>query len=117
MEFFAPIFHVQEYDTDVQLRAYFDSVHYRRGAMYLTIFGEFSLLEELKQLCIHDDWSVIRDSDLYAAERGFLPYGGSGVDASCLFRDGELRPGAILLPREIYQFLIRRRGLAAQGLR
>jgi acyl-CoA reductase-like NAD-dependent aldehyde dehydrogenase len=110
-EFFAPVFFVQPYRDEGELNSYFFSEHYRKNAMYLTIFGECDSVPKLIQTGLHNRANIIVDSDLHKTEKGYNPYGGLGINASCIYFRGDRRPSSILPEREIYTYLVMRRNL------
>jgi acyl-CoA reductase-like NAD-dependent aldehyde dehydrogenase len=114
-EFFAPVFHVQPYTSQNELRQYFFSDEYRRNAMYITVYGDFGLVPELIEAGLHDKNNIIIGSDLHQEEKGFKPYGGLGVDASCIYFDGRRKPSGILPQREIHTYMVKRTKLPEQG--
>lgn len=114
-EFFAPVFHVQPYSGVEELRQYFLSEQYRQNAMYLTLYGQFDLEEELVQAGLHDSSNIIKESDLHKEEKGFKPYGGLGPDASCIYFEGRKKPSGILPQREIYTYMVKRTKLLEQN--
>nr|MBI1231923.1 aldehyde dehydrogenase family protein [Cytophagales bacterium] len=107
-EFFAPVFHVQPYKDEDELRRYFLTDEYRRNAMYITVYGEFGLVGELIEAGLHEEGNIIIESDLHVHEQGFKPYGGLGIDASCIYFQGRRKPSGILPQREIHTYLIQK---------
>ncbi|ROP35780.1 aldehyde dehydrogenase family protein [Saccharothrix texasensis] len=109
-EFFAPVFFLQPYDDDAELRRYFEDQRYAANAMYVSVFGHSPYVESLIGSPSHDADSILWDTDLHLAEKGYLPYGGRGPAASCLYVDGVRVPGATLPQRDIALHLVARRG-------
>ena len=109
-EFFAPVFFLQPYDDDAELRRYFEDQRYAANAMYVSVFGDSPYVKSLLDSPSHDADSILWDTDLHLAEKGYLPYGGRGPAASCLYVDGVRVPGATLPQRDIHRHLIARRG-------
>lgn len=114
-EQFAPIFFIQKYDSDDDLRLYFENDRYRKNAMYITVYGESNYISSIigdptaDENCVHDNDTVIYDTDLHAkgVERGFLPYGGYGRNASYIAIDNKVIRKPTLPQRDIYEQLIR----------
>jgi acyl-CoA reductase-like NAD-dependent aldehyde dehydrogenase len=105
-EFFAPVFYLQPYEDDEQLALYFGDEQYAANAMYVSLFGESKYIDGLAETALHTRESILRDTDLHIVEKGYLPYGGQGPSASCLYVDGVRVPGATLPQRDICQYLI-----------
>ena len=105
-EFFAPVFHLQPYEDDEQLSLYFENEQYPANAMYVSVFGASKYIDGLAETALHTQESILRDTDLHIVEKGYLPYGGQGPAASCLYGDGERVPGATLPQRDIHRYLI-----------
>ncbi|GGY12562.1 hypothetical protein GCM10007160_43770 [Litchfieldella qijiaojingensis] len=105
-EFFAPVFYLQRYDRDVELRDYFINPRYYPNAMYISLFGTSDAVDGLDE-SMHKRKSILRNTDLHLEERGFLPYGGEGPAASCLYVDGKQIKGSTLPQRDIYEQLVR----------
>jgi len=106
-EFYAPVVMIQPYSTAKELRRLFYQRNYLSNAMYLTVFGQIPLLDELARAGIHPPNTIIIDSNLFREERGVLPYGGYGPDASCLFIGGQMLPSPVLLQREIFELCVK----------
>ncbi len=113
-ELFAPIFVLQRYDMDADLKLYFEDERYRGNAMYVTIYGESSYIDSfscdvISGKMLHDRSTIIRDTDLHepGVERGVNPYGGYGRGASCISKDGVVVSRPTLPQRELYEYLAR----------
>lgn len=107
-EFFAPIIVIQPYLSDTQLAKYFQHPQYYPHAMYVTIFGDSPYVNSLTKLGLHTPENIIYNSDLHLEEHGYLPYGGLGPEASCLYLNGNRISGATLPQRDIYKYLVSR---------
>ena len=113
-EYFAPMFFVQEYESDAELADYFENPRYALNAMYVTIFGHSPYIESLSGRhfsggrILHDASTIIRNTDLHAPgiERGTQPYGGFGRGASCISLNGRIVPMPSCPQRDIYEFLV-----------
>lgn len=105
-EFFAPVFMVQPYTEDRKLKLYFEHSAYRPHAMYVTVFGGSRYVHNLVAKGLHTRNNILIDTDLHVEERGFLPYGGLGPAASCVYFRGSRIPGATLPQRDIYRYLV-----------
>lgn len=106
-EFFAPVIMIHPYTSDTDLRLYFEHPQYYSNAMYVTVFGFSSYVETLIEKGLHTRENILYNTDLHHEERGFLPYGGLGPAASCVYSRGQRIPGATLPQRDIYQYLVR----------
>uniref|UniRef100_UPI0036DF968A aldehyde dehydrogenase family protein n=1 Tax=Photorhabdus sp. RM322S TaxID=3342825 RepID=UPI0036DF968A len=105
-EFFAPVFFLQEYNTDSDLHLYFSDPQYPNNAMYISLFGTSDYISHQLDEKLHHKESILHNTDLHKEERGFLPYGGQGPAASCIFYDGERFNGSTLPQRDIYTYLV-----------
>lgn len=56
---------------------------------------------------LHKPESILMNTDLHLEERGYLPYGGQGGAASCLWINGERIYGSTLPQRDIFNHLIK----------
>lgn len=106
-EYFAPIIMIQPYKDDTDLSTYFENPQYRPNAMYVTVFGESEYIKTLVTKGLHTHESIIYNTDLHKTERGFLPYGGLGLNASKVIIYGKEIAGATLPQRDIYEYLIK----------
>ena len=102
-ELYSPIFLVAEYSDDAELSLYFDDSHkrYTEKQMYVSVFGQSRYVNEklpgtipLKNISVHD------------AERGVEEYGGYGLGASAVSFNRLIIPKPILVPREIYTYIL-----------
>lgn len=122
-ENFAPLMFVQRYESDAALSLYFESSHYARNAMYISLYGTSQYVEELigRQIAgkvLHERPSVLYNTHLHAPgiERGTQPYGGAGSGASSLSIHGTLVCKATLPQRDIYECLVKSRSrIAVRG--
>lgn len=106
-EFFAPVIMLQSYQDDSELANYFETREYSRNAMYVTVFGKSTYISDLVSKGLHTSQNILVNTDLHIEERGFLPYGGNGPDASCIIVDGYKQPGATLPQRDISNYLLK----------
>lgn len=106
-EFFAPVFFLQPYDDDNDLCKYFFSPEYRNNAMYVSLFGSSKFISDALPEELHRKESILNNTDLHREERGFLPYGGSGAAASCVWINGERITGSTLPQRDIFNYLVK----------
>ncbi len=106
-EFFAPIIMLQSYQNDAELTSYFETREYFRNAMYVSVFGYSEYVKSLVKKGIHSLENLLHNTDLHEVERGFLPYGGYGPDASCIMINDQKIPGATLPQRDIFCFLVK----------
>lgn len=102
-ELYSPIFIVTEYTNDTELNLYFNDPNsrYTQKQMYVSVFGHSKYIAEslpgtipLVNISIHD------------AERGTEEYGGYSVGASAVSFNKLMIPKPILVPREIYTYML-----------
>ncbi|WKZ31541.1 MAG: aldehyde dehydrogenase family protein [Candidatus Dojkabacteria bacterium] len=115
-EFYAPVIMLQPYESDADLQLYFEDQQYYPNAMYVTVFGESKYVNELANKEIHNKENILHNTDLHVVERGFLPYGGLGPNASCVYFNDQKIPGATLPQRDIYNYLINEDFVPAKGI-
>lgn len=108
-EQFAPIFFIQAYETDDQLAKYFEDPRYARHAMYVVLFGDSKYVDNLKGTGLHDETTIIYNTDLLAAgvEKGTKPYGGFGSGASYISINGQSVAKPTLPQRDIFEYLVK----------
>ncbi|MFO0945660.1 MAG: aldehyde dehydrogenase family protein [Planctomycetota bacterium] len=113
-EVFAPLLFVQHYEDDAELALYFESPHYTRHAMYVTLYGTSPYVRRLigrslRGRVLHEPNSLLHNTHLHAPgmERGTQPYGGNGDGASNLSLDGQIHHKATLPQRDIHQWLVK----------
>lgn len=109
-EWFAPIFFIQQYDSDNALAHYFESPLYADNAGYVTLYGTSTYVDnDLMNSSLHSEETVIRNTHLHAPgiERGTKPYGGYGRDSSFISYKGRTYCKPTLPQRDIFEFLIR----------
>lgn len=106
-EFFAPIIAIQPYRDDGDLALYFENPQYKEHSMYVTIFGSSEYIKSLISKGLHTKENIIYNTNLHLEERGYLPYGGLGSLASCVYFDGVRISGATLPQRDIYNYLVK----------
>ncbi len=104
-ELFAPIVKLRRFRNSSDLERYFSNTLYQRRAMYLTHWGkpkpDFSIDPSL-----HPTETILCNTDLHSKERGVLPYGGYGVEASAVCCGQSTLATPILPQREIFTFLV-----------
>ncbi len=102
-ELYSPIFIVTEYINDTELDLYFNDPNsrYIQKQMYVSIFGYSKYIAEnlpgtipLVNISVHD------------SERGTEEYGGYSVGASAVSFNKLMIPKPILVPREIYTYML-----------
>ncbi|RLM20173.1 hypothetical protein BIY29_15575 [Brenneria alni] len=106
-EFFAPVFFIQKYDHDDELESYFSHSQYSGNAMYISLFGSSRFIDNRLSYTLHHPESILRNTDLHIEERGFMPYGGQGSSASCIWINGQRISGSTLPQRDIYNYLVK----------
>lgn len=105
-EFFAPVFFVQSYAEDAELAGYFEHPLYAPNSMYVSLFGSSRYIDGLVASGKHDANTVLNNTDLHVVEKGYNPYGGYGVAASCLYVNGERIAKPTLPQRDIHEHLV-----------
>ncbi|WP_245419986.1 hypothetical protein [Phyllobacterium salinisoli] len=105
MEWFAPVIPLQPWDSLDQLNGYFRTSAYRRNAMYVTLLGQ-KLEGDFDLSQYHPPDTVLWNTDLHEHERGYLPYGGYGPEASYVALDRVHLTGPILPQRDLEQYLL-----------
>lgn len=102
-ELYGPIFLISEYEDDSKLDIYFNDPEgkYARSQMYVSIFGENRYVAN----CLPGTIPLVNVT-IHDAELGVYEYGGYGVTSSGISYKGINIPKPILIPREIYRFLI-----------
>ncbi|MBS9430361.1 aldehyde dehydrogenase family protein [Photorhabdus akhurstii] len=105
-EFFAPVFFLQRYYQDQDLIHYFSDPLYSANAMYISLFGTSDYIHHQLSERLHLPDSILSNTDLHLEEHGYLPYGGQGPAASCLWYEGNRISGSTLPQRDIYHYLI-----------
>ncbi|MBX8545245.1 aldehyde dehydrogenase family protein [Pseudomonas cichorii] len=105
-EFFAPVFFVQPYEEDAELASYFEHPLYAPNSMYVSLFGSSHYIDELVARGKHDTQTVLKNTDLHVVEKGYNPYGGHGVAASCLYVNGVRIAKPTLPQRDIHEHLV-----------
>ena len=108
-EQFAPIFFIQAYETDDQLAQYFEDPNYAKQAMYVCVFGESRYIYDLKQTGLHNETTIVHNSNLSDAgvDKGAKAFGGFGMGASYVSIDGQSIAKPTLPQRDIYEYLIK----------
>ncbi len=113
-EVFAPIFFVQEYETDDDLSIYFEDKQYAKNAMYVTLYGDSVYIQNLvngnlENIKLHTKETFLHNTHLHASgvERGTQPYGGYGLGASSISLNGKIIPRPTCPQRDIYEYLVK----------
>lgn len=114
VEQFAPVFFLQKYEKDRDLRLYFETPQYAQNAMFITLFGSSRYIDNLidkkmfRKRVLHDRRTIIKNTDLHAkgVERGVQPYGGYGSGASSISIYGKIIIKPTLPQRDIYEQLV-----------
>jgi lysyl-tRNA synthetase class 1 len=112
-EVFAPIFFVQEYEADEDLKLYFEDKKYATNAMFITLYGNSKYISNFLEMefngkILHDKNSIAHNIHPHTKgfERGTQTYGGYGIGASSISYKGELVSKPTLPQRDIYEYLI-----------
>lgn len=111
-EVFAPIVFLQRYEEDSDLALYFESPHYARNAMYVSLYGTSDYVSklmgrEIGGKVLHENGSLLHNTHLHqkGVERGTQPYGGCGYNASNLSINGKIICKPTLPQRDIYEWI------------
>lgn len=94
-ELFSPIWHLCRYETDDDLKQYFEQPAYREYAMYVSLFGTNDYLAEQEHTIVLEN-KIIMD-----VERGNKEYGGYSIGASFVQFNGKTVSRPILISREL----------------
>ncbi len=98
-EVFSPTFLLKRYKAEPDLREYFEHPTYRYHAMYASLFGSSSYLNEQTHT------SVLHGKIVLDVEKGNNPYGGTAVGASFASFNKVVHPRPILVSREVRTYL------------
>lgn len=104
-ELYSPIFVVDEYVQDEDLKIYFENKDgsYFEKQMYVSIFGHSKYIQNLKKSIILENKSVL---DI---ESGNEEFGGYSLQSSAVCYKGESIAKPTLIPREIFEYLLKNR--------
>ncbi|MEK7613835.1 MAG: GNAT family N-acetyltransferase [Patescibacteria group bacterium] len=125
-ELFAPVFVIQRYKDDQDLKNYFENENYRKQAAYITVYGQSNFVDTLvdedkilRSEQFHREDSIIRNTHLhaYGVERGTKPYGGYGTYSSFIAHKGKLISKPTLPQRDIFEYLIAYKGHSLQEIK
>lgn len=94
-ELFSPIWHLCRYETDDDLKQYFEQPAYREYAMYVSLFGNNDYLAAQEHTIVLEN-KIIMD-----VERGNKEYGGYSIGASFVQFNGKTESRPILISREL----------------
>lgn len=102
-ELYSPIFIIAEYFNDDELDIYFNDANneYIKGQMYVSVFG-YSQYIGTK---LHGTIPLLNAS-IHDVEYGNEEYGGYGVEASAVSYENIIISKPLLIPREIYTYLL-----------
>jgi len=114
-ELFAPIFFVQKYNNNDELRQYFENDKYKNNAMYLTLYGKndyiFGLIDQKIEWIgiLHTKETFLHDRHLHQKwiERWTQPYWWYGLYGSNITFLGKTYYKPTLPQRDIYEHLIK----------
>lgn len=100
-ELYSPIFIIDEYSKDEDLKIYFEDKDgkYDSKQMYISVFGFSQYVENLKESIILKNKSVL---DI---ENGNEEFGGYSLESSAVCYMGKSVAKPILIPREIFEYL------------
>lgn len=94
-EYYAPIFRIMLYESNLDLKKYFSNKMYKDESMNISLFGKSTFIEELpSSLVLHNE--MVSDID-----NGYCEYGGYGEKTSYLLYEGVKIIKPILINREI----------------
>lgn len=102
-ELYSPIFVIDEYVDDEDLKIYFEDKDgsYVEKQMYVSVFGHSKYIQNLKESIILINKSVL---DI---ESGNEEFGGYSLESSAVCYNGESIAKPILIPREIFEYLLK----------
>ncbi len=113
-ESFAPVFFIQKYTEDQELRFYFESPQYAPNAMYVTLYGESDYVTKLigrsiNGRVLHHRDTFLHNTHLHAhgIERGTQAYGGYGQGASSVSINGKIIAMPTLPQRDIFEWIVK----------
>lgn len=98
-EVYGPVFNIIVYSNEMELLSYFKSKKYINHAMYISVFGDLNIENELFYIpFLHN--KVVADVDV-----GYNEYGGYGKYTSFLVYKGIMISKPLLVNREINEIL------------
>ena len=97
-EYYAPVFKFLLYDSDEDLKCYFENDKYKQQAMTITLFGHNNYIESLKNSII------VYEKTISEIDNGNIEFGGFGSNVSSLEYQGFNISKPILINREILFF-------------
>lgn len=101
-EFFAPIFYLSVYDKSEDVINFFNSSYYLNFSMYVSIFGNFKFLKDIKKSII------LREKIVLDIDNGNCEFGGYSAEASFVGINKRIIPKPILISREIFNYIIKK---------
>ncbi len=104
-ELYSPIFVVDTYDNDQELRNYFKDKdgHYLAKQMYVSVFGHSDFVEKDLKNSI-----ILMNETADEIESGNKEFGGYSLQSSVISYKGDSIARPILIPREISEFLFKK---------
>src|SRR5438105_79298 len=102
-ELYSPIFMIDEYAEDEDLKLYFEDKDgsYKEKQMYLSVFGHSEYAENVEGSIILMNKSAID------VESGNNEFGGYSLESSAISYMGHSVAKPILIPREIFEYLFK----------
>mmetsp|Transcript_95335 Transcript_95335/g.199422 ORF Transcript_95335/g.199422 Transcript_95335/m.199422 type:complete len:659 (-) Transcript_95335:115-2091(-) len=100
-EIFAPVVVVDSFASESELQSYFEHSSYRKHAMYVTLFGSNSYVQEQLPRA-KPPTSVLMDQTAVEWERGVQAFGGFSADTSYLSFEGVRVVKPIQLVRDLW---------------
>lgn len=100
-EFFAPVFYILYYDSEDELLALLKSPAFTQRAMYVSVFGDNLIAE--KEILKHA--RILRNTIVNDVEIGNTEYGGYGQKSNFVKFGSTIKPGPILISRELNTYL------------
>lgn len=101
-ELYAPVFNIQMYSSEADLKRFFFDKRYYEYAMYTSIFGE------IHESSVLNGSIALHNMSLIGYEQGNTAYGGYGPRANYLYCSNVERSRPILISREINKYLLQR---------
>lgn len=97
-EYYAPIFRILLYESELDLKKYFSNKKYKEENMAISLFGESSFIEKLPSSLI------LKDEIVSELDNGINEYGGYGKKTTYLSYKGINISKPLLINREINYF-------------
>ena len=97
LEFYSPVFRIFPYSANAEILSFYRLPFQKDLRMGSSVFGDHKLAEQLRELKIVTAYNLT----FFQQENGNRPFGGYGVRASHVMRNGKINPKPILVSKEI----------------